>query len=246
VIHGFLGGPSSLDPVVARVESLCATVERETLPGHAGAAFDRSWGWDEALARMSHGLLEDGGTILLGYSMGARVGLSLLLARPRAFAGAVLVGVDAGIDDPGARAERRVWERAMAARIADEGLARFVDHWETLPVFATQRALSEELRRAVRARRIAHDPNGVGWAVEALGTGSMPSMWDRLTELSVPVRVVTGARDEKFSAIGARMAQRCGRMAHETVDGVGHDVGLEAPEALAVAVARALEEVKAP
>jgi 2-succinyl-6-hydroxy-2,4-cyclohexadiene-1-carboxylate synthase len=73
--------------------------------------------------------------------------------------------------------------------------------------------------------------------MEALGTGAMPSQWAALSGLSVPVTVLTGALDEKFTAIGARMASRSARVTHAVVAGVGHDVTLEAPAAV-IAAAR--------
>jgi 2-succinyl-6-hydroxy-2,4-cyclohexadiene-1-carboxylate synthase len=238
-LHGFLGDETSLAPIAAELAAPFARVDAVTLPGHGDAPWDPSWRWNSVIDDLCARLEPDGATVLVGYSMGARVGLSLVLARPECFAGAVLVGVDPGIEDPATRAERTAWERAMSSMILADGLERFVDHWETLPVFASQRALEPAARAQVRSRRTQHRAEGVAWAMEALGTGAMPSQWAALSELSVPVTVLTGALDEKFTAIGARMASRSARVAHAVVAGVGHDVTLEAPEAV-IAAAREL------
>jgi pimeloyl-ACP methyl ester carboxylesterase len=69
--------------------------------------------------------------------------------------------------------------------------------------------------------------------LRGLGTGALPSLWERLGELSMPVTLVVGERDSKFQGIAAEM--RTGIPAAEllVVPGVGHAVHLEAPEAVA-------------
>jgi pimeloyl-ACP methyl ester carboxylesterase len=60
----------------------------------------------------------------------------------------------------------------------------------------------------------------------------MKPLWDRLSELQMPVALVTGKQDEKFERIAANMLQRIGDNAtHVRLDG-GHAVPLEQPAAL--------------
>jgi 2-succinyl-6-hydroxy-2,4-cyclohexadiene-1-carboxylate synthase len=61
----------------------------------------------------------------------------------------------------------------------------------------------------------------------------MEPLWDRLGELTLPVTLVVGERDEKFRAIAARMAERLPDARLAVVPGAGHAAHLEAPEALA-------------
>ena len=61
----------------------------------------------------------------------------------------------------------------------------------------------------------------------AEGQQSMEPMWSRLGDLRVPTTIVTGARDEKFTAIGARLP------GVQYVVDCGHAVPVERPEELA-------------
>jgi 2-succinyl-6-hydroxy-2,4-cyclohexadiene-1-carboxylate synthase len=60
----------------------------------------------------------------------------------------------------------------------------------------------------------------------------MPPLWDRLREISVPVDLVVGARDEKFRGIGERMAASLPDARLHVVPAAGHAVQLEAPGAV--------------
>ena len=66
----------------------------------------------------------------------------------------------------------------------------------------------------------------------------MPPLWDRLGELAMPVTLVVGERDAKFRALAERMHERLPDGEIVVVAGAGHAVALEAPEAVAEAIAR--------
>ena len=64
----------------------------------------------------------------------------------------------------------------------------------------------------------------------------MPSLGPTLASLvslAVPVHLVTGARDQKFTELARHVVAHAPAVLHTVVAGVGHDVGLEAPRALA-------------
>jgi pimeloyl-ACP methyl ester carboxylesterase len=73
------------------------------------------------------------------------------------------------------------------------------------------------------------------------GTGAQEPSWDRLRALAMPVLVVAGEHDEKFRALGERVAAAIGANARfETVPGAGHPAHLERPDAFAEQVERFL------
>jgi pimeloyl-ACP methyl ester carboxylesterase len=74
--------------------------------------------------------------------------------------------------------------------------------------------------------------------MRALGQGAMTPLWDDLGGIAVPVTVVTGAADAKYTEIGARLAAAI-RGAEPTVIPGGHSLPLESPDALAAVIAHA-------
>ena len=138
-------------------------------------------------------------SMVVGYSMGARVALALALRHPEKIATALLIGVDAGIEDEAMRAERLAWDDAWADRAKNESAEAFATAWENLPIFETQKKLSEDAREALHRERTSHTSSGIAWAMRALGLGRMPSLWPLLANNDVPLTLMSGALDRKFT-----------------------------------------------
>lgn len=244
LLHGFTGHPSSWDRVVTRLPK-DARVLRPCLIGHGAAASDASAStfYDEVdrLARAVRAERMEGAR-LAGYSMGARVALGLAVRHPRLFRDAVLFGAHAGLDDPTERAARAAIEDEWCAILERDGLERFVDAWELLPIFETQRTLPSAVRESHRARRLAHDPEGLARALRVLGLGRMPSQQAALPSLGLSVRLVAGERDPKFAALARAIATKLPRAEHRLLRACGHDPLVEDPDAAAAALIEPLPE----
>jgi 2-succinyl-6-hydroxy-2,4-cyclohexadiene-1-carboxylate synthase len=165
---------------------------------------------------------EGGEAVYCGYSMGGRLCLRLALDRPDLVRALVLVSATPGIEDEAERAARVASDDELARSAERDGVDAFVDRWLAQPLFAgvPDDAPGLAARRELTPAHVAH-------CLRVLGTGAMRPMWSRLGELSMPVTIVTGTRDQKFTDIGARMPG-----VHRTVD-CGHAIPLEAPDALA-------------
>ena len=140
-----------------------------------------------------------------------------------------------GSPTPAERAARRAADEALAERIEAIGAEAFAREWAAQPLFAGQPAAVAALAHEDRLRRTAAEHAA---QLRGLGTGVMPPLWDRLGELAMPVTLVVGERDAKFRALAERMAERLPDGEIVVVAGAGHAVALEAPEAVAEAIAR--------
>jgi 2-succinyl-6-hydroxy-2,4-cyclohexadiene-1-carboxylate synthase len=164
---------------------------------------------------------------LAGYSMGGRIALHAALSLGERVERLVLIGAGPGLADPAERSSRAVADSALADRIAAIGLEAFVREWEAQPLFA---GVPRGVAEAARSDRMRNTAVGLAAALCGLGTGVMPSLWERLGELAMPVELVVGERDEKFRAIADAMVERLPRARLHVVPGAGHAVQLEAPE----------------
>jgi len=168
---------------------------------------------------------------LVGYSMGGRIALHVALARPEHVRRLVLESASPGLDTERGRAERRAEDEALADWIEEEGVAAFVEHWTTLPLFESHRALSPETKERIRRLRMENRAAGLAGALRGLGTGALPGLWGRLDELACPVLLIAGALDTKFVRIAREMAPSIQNVRLEEIDGAGHTIHLEAPQA---------------
>jgi 2-succinyl-6-hydroxy-2,4-cyclohexadiene-1-carboxylate synthase len=223
LLHGFTQTGASWDGVV------------RALPGRYRAfAPDLGTGpWEAELDRLE--TLAPASCALAGYSMGGRLALALALRRPERVRALVLVSASPGLADAGARAARLAADAALAERIEAVGVEAFAREWAAQPLFADQPAPVAALAHEDRLRRSAAEHAA---QLRGLGTGVMPPLWDRLGELGLPVALVVGERDAKFRGIAERMARRLPQGEIVVVEGAGHAVALEAPEALAEAIDR--------
>jgi 2-succinyl-6-hydroxy-2,4-cyclohexadiene-1-carboxylate synthase len=243
-LHGFAGAPRMWRAAQREVRRAGVSARARTprLPGHGRAPWAVPGAFDD-VARAFAVRVRARGAWIVGYSMGARVALAMAACAPWRVAGLVLVGVNAGFGPRAAkaRAARREWEARVARGIERDGLAAFARAWEMLPLFATERDLSAAVRRARRAERRDHTPRGVAWSMRTLGLATMPDLAPDLAVLAarVPVHLVAGARDPKFTRIARTLARRAPGAVVHVVEGAGHNVALENPRALGAIVARA-------
>jgi pimeloyl-ACP methyl ester carboxylesterase len=93
------------------------------------------------------------------------------------------------------------------------------------------------VRSAADADRRRNTPAGLASALRGLGTAALPSVWERLGELSMPVTLIAGERDGKFRAIAEEMATAIPDAEVVVVGGAGHAVHLEAPAHVARIIA---------
>jgi 2-succinyl-6-hydroxy-2,4-cyclohexadiene-1-carboxylate synthase len=95
--------------------------------------------------------------------------------------------------------------------------------------------------------RRAGTVEGLASALRLLGTGAAQPVWHRLGELSVPVLLLAGEQDTKFSELAFRMAAAIGDNASLSfVPGAGHAAHLERPGSVATILSRFLSALPAP
>jgi 2-succinyl-6-hydroxy-2,4-cyclohexadiene-1-carboxylate synthase len=193
-------------------------------PGHGGSGAVRA-----TLAEAAALLADQAGrATYLGYSMGARWCLHVALQHPDAVQALVLLGGTAGLADPDERAARVASDAVLAERLDREGLAAFLEAWVAQPLFAGVPPEAVGLEDRLRSTAA-----GLRSSLELAGTGAQEPLWDRLHELGMPVLVLAGERDARFSELGRRMADSIGPTASfAVVPGAGHAAHLEQPGAL--------------
>jgi 2-succinyl-6-hydroxy-2,4-cyclohexadiene-1-carboxylate synthase len=165
--------------------------------------------------------------------MGGRIALHLALEQPELVERLVLISTTAGIEDAGERAQRRAADEQLAAEIERDGVEAFAARWAAGPLFAEQ---APDVAALAREDRLRQRPEDLAVTLRGLGTGTMQPVWDRLGELTMPAVVLVGERDAKFRALGERLAAGLPRGELRVVDGAGHAVHLERPDAIAEAL----------
>jgi len=240
LLHGFTGSPLSFRRVMRALADR-HTVLAPSLLGHdGGRGEDGASGFEAEVDRMAQALQAErlGPVDLLAYSLGARVGLGLLLRHPDLFASATLLGVHPGLETPAERAARRSSDHAWRELLLAAPLRAFVEQWEQQGLFESQRRLPREVLAEQRQIRMAHHPLGLARALEVLGLGAMPNYRPSLRQIELPVRLVAGELDGKFVALAQAMLPLWPRASLVRITDAGHNLVLERPDAVAVLMAQ--------
>lgn len=178
----------------------------------------------------------------LGYSMGGRLALGLALRHPHRVTSLILESASPGIADSTDRAARRAADDLLATRIEAQGIEAFVDAWERLPLWTSQQRLPTRPRAAQREIRLSNRAPGLAGSLRGMGAGTQPSLWDRLHEIDMPVYIIAGELDEKFSSIARNMHTAMPASQLEIVADAGHAVHLEQPTTYARLVTHFLKQ----
>jgi 2-succinyl-6-hydroxy-2,4-cyclohexadiene-1-carboxylate synthase len=227
LLHGFTHTGASWHPVIAAVGERYRAIAPD-IRGHGSASDAEPVKLDAVIDDI--GGMAAGRFALAGYSMGGRVALHVALAMPDRVERLVLIGASPGIADPDERAARQRSDEQLAAEIERSEIEDFARRWAQTPVLA---GLPDDVLARVHADRLRSTPSGLARALRGLGTGALPSLWERLGGMRMPVRLVVGERDEKFQAIAGQMAAVIPDVEVAVVPGVGHAVHLEAPARVA-------------
>jgi len=182
----------------------------------------------DILAALQELGVSKGRAILLGYSMGGRI--ALYAAFSGFFRALILESASPGLEDPVERERRRISDETLAASIEREGVQAFIERWEKLPLFASQKTLPLECRETLRRQRLQNRATGLAQSLRGVGLGVQPSLYARLPTLQIPVLLIAGELDTKFMAIARRMARLLPQAQLCVIPGAGHTVHLERPE----------------
>ena len=243
-LHGFLGCRRDWDEIAGLLTDKYRHL-RVDLPGHGSPFGDLP---PDAYsmtgcARLIIELLdkcEIESCHLIGYSMGGRIGLYLLTHYPSRFHSAVIESASAGLKTETERSERRQWEWIWTTRLREQPYEAFLRDWYAQPLFSRIDQTTERFEKMLWHRR-QHKPEALAVVMEQMGTGVMPSLWDKLAEIDVPVLFVAGERDEKYCALAREMAGLCPKGEIAIIADAGHNGHFERPEAFTEKVSQFLK-----
>lgn len=168
---------------------------------------------------------------LLGYSMGGRLALSFALAHRNMIQGLILESSTPGLISPVEREQRKASDENLAGFIESSSPETFTDYWMNIPLFSSQKnKLSKDTLNEIRAAKLKNSTTGLANSLRGFSTGVMPPLWDKLHLIDFPMLLITGALDEKYTGIAAKMIEHSGAgsyASHTIFEGCGHNVHLE-------------------
>jgi 2-succinyl-6-hydroxy-2,4-cyclohexadiene-1-carboxylate synthase len=230
LLHGFTNSGASWKPVISGLRERYRALAPD-IRGHASATA----AGPVTLAAVVDDVaaLTSGPFELVGYSQGGRIALHIALALPHRVTRLTLIGASPGLADDAEREQRRIADERLAEQIESLSIDEFARQWAQTPILVD---VPPDVAARSHTDRLQSTPHGLAAALRGLGTGALPSLWQQLPRLQMPVTLLAGERDAKFIALAEEMARRIPRATVTVVPGAGHAVHLECPEAVVQAL----------
>jgi 2-succinyl-6-hydroxy-2,4-cyclohexadiene-1-carboxylate synthase len=237
-LHGFLGSKHDWDNIRPAFENSFHTIAID-LPGHGETSVA-----DDSLFRMENcaeGLvqwLDNAGVSrchAVGYSMGGRLAFYLAINHPDRFASFVLESTSPGLKTIREREARRASDAELARKLETTELKSFLHDWYDQPLFESLRRDRQSFEQLLN-RRLDNDPFGLAKSLRYMGTGTQPSLWERLLEILSPSLLIAGEEDRKYAGIGEEVCRLCPSAEMRIISHCGHNVHAEQPAGFIKAV----------
>ena len=131
-------------------------------------------------------------------------------------------------------------------RLEANGLSAFVDEWEALPIWESQRrVLSPQQLEALHIERLSQRAKGLANVVRGMGLGAQEWVGDRLPQVTIPALLLAGSLDTAACEAARGMAASLPHATLTILEGAGHTAHLEQPEAFNEAVLAFMREAVA-
>jgi len=231
LLHGFTGSSTTWESYIKRWKKEFQVIAID-MPGHGKTVCQTPRSMEKFCEDVYHFLthLQCEKIHLLGYSMGGRAALSFALLYPEHIRSLVLESASPGLKTEKERKKRRDHDKNLAFRMKDNGIEAFVDEWEKIPLFASQKKLPLEIKHKIREERLSQSVDGLSDSLLFMGTGSQPSWWKNLHQLQIPVLLIVGEQDEKFVQLNKQMKTAIDKGEIVIVSNAGHAVHVEQME----------------
>ncbi|MER1987585.1 MAG: 2-succinyl-6-hydroxy-2,4-cyclohexadiene-1-carboxylate synthase [Solibacillus sp.] len=245
LLHGFTGSRKTWQHIVPKLTDFHVVTIDLIGHGQTDAPEDSIHYSMAAQTELLEALFEQLGLksfSLLGYSMGGRVALSYAVRYPERIEKLLLESASPGLVADEERAARKRADDTLAEKIFENGIVSFVEKWENIPLFASQKALPASVQHEMRQERLMQRETGLAGSLRGMGTGVMPSMWHELPLLQFPVVLLTGSLDEKFENLAKKMLKSLQNGRHVSIIGAGHAIHVENPTKFATIVKEMISE----
>ena len=232
-LHGFLGDASDAEPLKSAWQRHGGDDHMEITSIPLPIAADWQAGVDAITAQLepdSH---------LVGYSMGARLALGVMLQQPQFVRSLAFVAGNPGIKES-ERPDRWAHDQQWCDRLISEPIDSFLCDWYQQPVF---QRMSPKIRSDLIARRTEQLSTQDAkqrqvHLLQSYSVACQPNYWERLDPLSCPVLAIAGERDSKYVTVCQKMQFANQHIQLSVIPHAAHALVSESPAELAATLLR--------
>lgn len=177
--------------------------------------------------------------VLLGYSMGGRLALHLLLQVPELFHAAMIVSANPGLSSDEERLTRTKADEIWATKFGHDQWDTVMAEWNAQPTLAPPK--NPDADTIVLDRRESDfNRDSLAQILRTWSLGAQRDLRADIARLTLPIQFVTGKDDAKFTALTQVLAAEpaAGLRSHVIVENAGHRVPWDAPTQFRTSLAK--------
>lgn len=216
LLHGFLGLPSDWDFLDVHFEHC------KLHKVHLFEQFKPDQGISSFIKEFNQLIDPEQNNILVGYSLGGRLGVQVVIDQPGLWKGASFISTHPGLKEEAERATRIINDGLLAMRFLTMKWPELMEKWNEQPVFAYSKHFArqeEDYNRAILADVLTH------W-----GLGQQQDLRESLAKLDIPIQWIVGKNDSKFLEIGQSIKFKHSKSQFFAVEDAGHRVPWDQPQ----------------
>jgi 2-succinyl-6-hydroxy-2,4-cyclohexadiene-1-carboxylate synthase len=229
LLHGFIGDCQDFSQIISLLSQnyCCLAID---LPGHGKTKVigdETCYNISNTAQALIH-LLDDlqiDKCLLLGYSMGGRLALYMTLHFPDRFEKVVLESASPGLKTAKDRSHRIQSDSHLAQKLENSNLKEFLLSWYDRTLFQSL-TKSPNFDRLLEAR-LANNAIELAKSLRNMGTGNQPSLWAQLAQNQIPLLLLVGEYDRKFTTINTEIANLCSAASLQIIPKSGHNIHFE-------------------
>lgn len=240
--HGFMGSANDWLPMVDDLFPEYCNILVD-LPGHGNSKILGQLPYSQYLDALMAQLCSAGFEtfVAIGYSMGGRIALHLQHVYPEKFSALIGISTAPGLKTGAERQIRLQTDKALMDSLEQQGFSEFISNWYGQAIFGSIKGKKDFVTKLV-ASRSQNEPSQLRSSLMLLGNGALPSLWDFLAKIPIPVLLINGSEDSKYCSINKEMLEHLPLGSQKTIAG-GHAFYLEKPLETALAIRHFLSEL---
>lgn len=232
MLHGFMGSGKVFNHLLNDLSSFCNPITID-LAGHGQTQSPEDPTFYTAKRQVQQlnsviQRLQFENLYLYGYSMGGRLAFQLSTSHPKLFSGVIIESSHCGLDSETEGSDRQKLDEERAEQI-EQNFKVFVNDWIQMPLF---QHTPDQMKSVYVEVMKSQNPKTLSASLRGFGTGGMPSVCDKISEINLPLTLVAGEMDPKYVERMTAIHETLESSILKIVKNAGHRVHADRPEEL--------------
>ncbi|MCP4178501.1 MAG: hypothetical protein GY756_12115 [bacterium] len=182
------------------------------------------WDWAKLFCRDVTIKSKSKSNILLGYSLGGRLALHALIAKPDLWKGIIIIGTDTGLDNQNERYKQLILDKIWSEKFTTEPWDELLQSWNNQSIFNGYKNKFGSKEEDFNRKTISKFFNIFSKGRQGNLTPFLANLKDK------PILYISGEKDKKYCKIGKNLKLIYNNINYVEIKDAGHRAPWEKPK----------------